>query len=420
MSSVTDRPGPVRFCRRDTETAGLASRPLLIHTIPMKSRLLIPRLRSRQRTLLHMYRTVADFTYDLEIWMEAGGSLRYVSPSCLRVTGYPAPEALRDADFFSRIIDADDFAQWRRAMDTGHAQDIPAMDFRISRRDGTRIWLSQETTRVFDPRGRFQGWRLSLRDVTERVQTRICLDQARQNLAERVRERTAELELSRERYRALSGYLQDRIEKERAHISREIHDILGQDLTAMNMGLHRLERSFHDPDDGRLAQVAELRALVAGTLETVRRISRELRPPMLDELGFVEAVAWQIRTFAQASGLRVDQQLGHLPDLPGDLATAMYRVLQECLTNAARHSGCSRLHVSVQAGDGEFEMRVTDNGRGITPEQAESSSSLGLLGMRERVRLVGGCLAIARQPKGGTEILVRVPLTGESGSCDCS
>jgi PAS domain S-box-containing protein len=363
-----------------------------------------------------MYRTVADFTYDLELWMEAAGSLRYVSPSCLRMTGYEAQDALRDRDFFARIIIPEDYPQWRRAMDCGHREDIAAMDFRIRRLDGSQIWLSQETTRVFDPRGRFQGWRLSLRDVTERVQARMSLDQARQNLEERVRERTAELELSRERYRALSGYLQDRIEKERAHISREIHDVLGQDMTAMNMGLHRLERSFQETGDGRLAQVAELRTLVAGTLETVRRISRELRPPMLDELGFAEAVAWQIRTFAQASGLRVDQHIEGI-DLPAALATSMYRVLQECLTNAARHSGGNRLHVTVQTVKGELVMRVADNGRGITKAQADASGSLGLLGMRERVRLAGGTLTVAPLSRGGTEVVVRVPLAGENGSC---
>jgi two-component system, NarL family, sensor histidine kinase UhpB len=302
-------------------------------------------------------------------------------------------------------------------MDCGHREDIAAMDFRIRRLDGSQIWLSQETTRVFDPRGRFQGWRLSLRDVTERVQARMSLDQARQNLEERVRERTAELELSRERYRALSGYLQDRIEKERAHISREIHDVLGQDMTAMNMGLHRLERSFQETGDSRLAQVGELRTLVAGTLETVRRISRELRPPMLDELGFAEAVAWQIRTFAQASGLRVDQHI-EVIDLPASLATSMYRVLQECLTNAARHSGGNRLQVTVLTVKGELVMRVVDNGRGITKAQADASGSLGLLGMRERVRLAGGTLTVAPLSRGGTEVVVRVPLAGENGSCE--
>ena len=405
------------FAPHPAGAARVASRPLLLHMAAMKPRFAMPRLRSRQRALLRMYRTVADFTFDLEIWMKADGSLRYVSPSCLRMTGYAAGDALRDRDFFARFILAEDFPEWRRAMDCGHRGDIAAMDFRIRRLDGSQIWLSQETTRVFDPRGRFQGWRLSLRDVTERVQARMSLDQARQNLEERVRQRTAELELSRERYRALSGYLQDRIEKERAHISREIHDVLGQDMTAMNMGLHRLERSFQEADASRLAQVVELRALVAGTLETVRRISRELRPPMLDELGFAEAVAWQVRTFAQASGLRVDQHIENLPELPAALATSLYRVLQECLTNAARHSGGNRLHVAVQAAQGELVMRVADNGRGITKDQADASGSLGLLGMRERVRLAGGTLTVDRLPKGGTEVVVRVSLTGEIGSC---
>ena len=373
--------------------------------------------RSRQRTLLHMYRTVADFTYDLEVWIGTQGNLRYVSPSCLRVTGYPASEALRDPDFFSRLIAAEDFPRWRQAMDTSRQEDIASMDFRIRRSDGSEVWLAQETTRVFEPGERFQGWRLSLRDVTERVRTRIWLDQARLHLEERVRERTAELEHSRERYRALSGYLQGSIEKERTRISREIHDILGQDLTALNMGLHRLERSLQEQADERQAQVAELRALVAGTLETVRRISRELRPPMLDELGFAEAVAWQVRTFAQASGLKVEHRVDNVPELSPDLATALYRVMQEALTNAARHSGGTRLQVRVQSGSGRLVLRVTDNGRGITPDQAESSRSLGLLGMRERVRLVGGTLDIKRPAKGGTEIVVRVPLARETIQC---
>lgn len=364
-----------------------------------------------------MYRTVADFTYDLEVWIGTQGNLRYVSPSCLRVTGYPANEALRDPDFFSRLIAAEDFPRWRQAMDTSRQEDIASMDFRIRRSDGSEVWLAQETTRVFEPGERFQGWRLSLRDVTERVRTRIWLDQARRHLEERVQERTAELEHSRERYRALSGYLQGSIEKERTRISREIHDILGQDLTALNMGLHRLERSFHEEQDRRQAQVAELRALVAGTLETVRRISRELRPPMLDELGFAEAVAWQVRTFAQASGLKVEHRVDNVPELSPDLATALYRVMQEALTNAARHSGGTRLQVRVQGGSGRLVLRVTDNGRGITPDQAESSRSLGLLGMRERVRLVGGTLDIKRPARGGTEIVVRVPLARETIQC---
>jgi PAS domain S-box-containing protein len=361
-----------------------------------------------------MYRTVADFTYDLEVWVGPAGDLLYISPSCSRVTGYEAADALRDPGFFGRIIAADDFPRWRQAMDA--RGDIPSMDFRIRRRDGTEIWLAQETTRVFDPGGRFQGWRLSLRDVTDRVRTRMSLDQARQHLEVRVRERTEELEVSRERYRALSGYLQHSIEKERGRISREIHDVLGQDLTALNMGLHRLERSFPQ-GDARQGQVAELRGLVAGTLETVRRISRELRPPMLDELGFAEAVIWLTRTFAQSSGLRIDLKAGLIPDLSAEQSTALYRVLQEALTNAARHSGATRIDVRVHVAAAALTLDVSDNGVGMPAGQPESSGSLGLLGMRERMRMVGGTLDIAAPKSGGTTISARIPLAGEPTPC---
>ena len=131
---------------------------------------------------------------------------------------------------------------------------------------------------------------------------------------------------------------------------------------------------------------------------------------MLDELGFAEAVVWRTRTFAEASGLRVDCRTGRLPQLAPDLATALYRVLQECLTNAARHSGATELCVRVRAAHGQLTLRVADNGRGIAPHEIESPTSLGLIGMRERVRLIGGELDILRPATGGTEILVRAPI----------
>jgi len=375
------------------------------------------RLRARRHARLRLYRTVADFTYDLEIWADPDGSLRYVSPSCARVTGHSAAAARLDQDFFRRVIVPADYPHWRQAMDEGRDGDIASMDFRIRRCDGEEVWLAQETTRVFDSGGRFAGWRLSLRDVTERVLARLALDQARLHLEERVRERTEELERSREQYRALSAYLQDGIEKERTRISREIHDVLGQDLTALNMGLHRLEKSLPEPGDRRRVQVAELRSVLAGTLETVRRISRELRPPMLDELGFSEAVAWLVRTFSRSSGLDITLKSGATGLLPPDQATALYRVLQEALTNAARHSGATRVTVDLHMNANVLTLRVADNGSGIPEGRMDSSGSLGIMGMRERLRLAGGTLEISRPARGGTAIEARIPLAGENSRC---
>jgi PAS domain S-box-containing protein len=372
------------------------------------------------RAKLETFRTVADFTYDWEIWLGPNGGVRYASPSCLRVTGRPRQEALSDPLFFHRIIHPGDLPDWLAAMRASSPKspkfgsDVPPLDFRILRADGQTVWIAQETTRVFGPGGRFRGLRLSLRDVTDRVRVQEDLREAREKLEERVRERTRELERSRERYRALSGYLQERIEEERTRISREIHDELGQNLTALNMGLARLARPGGPGGPPDVAQrVSGLRELTAATLEAVRRISRELRPPMLDELGFREAVSWRARSFEESTGIAVDLRMGpDLPELGREAATALFRVFQEALTNVARHAGASRVRVFLTAGPIAFTMAVADDGVGIGPGALESPDSLGLAGMRERMRLVGGELEVRALARGGTRLKAVLPLAG--------
>lgn len=373
------------------------------------------------RARLETFRTVADFTYDWEIWLGPGGEMRYVSPSCQRVTGRPRQEALSDPLFFHKVIHPEDLPGWLAAMRASSPEfggDVPSLDFRILRPDGSEAWIAQETTRVFGPRGRFRGLRLSLRDVTDRVRVQEDLREAREMLEERVRERTRELERSRERYRALSGYLQERIEEERTRISREIHDELGQNLTALNMGLSRLERLCGGLEPAG-QRIAGLRGLTAATLEAVRRISRELRPPMLDELGFREAVSWRARSFEESTGIAVELRMGlRLPDFDRDAATALFRVFQEALTNVARHARASRVRVALVAGAagatgrGAFTMIVADDGAGISPDALESQDSLGLAGMRERMRLVGGELDVRARTRGGTRLKATLPLFG--------
>ncbi|MFP5221317.1 MAG: histidine kinase, partial [Acidobacteriota bacterium] len=251
--------------------------------MPRSHRVSRPRLRplARLHRELETFRTVADFTYDWEIWLDPAGAARYVSPSCRRITGYEPREVLSDPRFFHRIIHPDDLPGWLAAMRKSRDEAAPSLDFRITRKDGSRAWLAQETTRVLSPAGVHQGLRLSLRDVTERVEAQRALREARELLEERVLARTRDLELSRERYRALSAHLQERIEGERTRISREIHDELGQNLTALNMGLYRLEKGAAGCDPEAVRHLAGLKELVAATLESVRRISRELRPPIL-------------------------------------------------------------------------------------------------------------------------------------------
>ncbi|MFP5222098.1 MAG: sensor histidine kinase, partial [Acidobacteriota bacterium] len=145
-------------------------------------------------------------------------------------------------------------------------------------------------------------------------------------------------------------------------------------------------------------------------LESVRRISRELRPPILDELGFGEAVAWRARTFRESTGIAVDVKPGRPPRLSSEAATALYRVLQEALTNVARHSGAGRVMVRLARSRESFTMTIADDGRGISPRALESPDSFGVIGMRERVRSVGGEMDITAPEDGGTIVSVRLPI----------
>ncbi|GAB6037478.1 hypothetical protein JCM15519_20370 [Fundidesulfovibrio butyratiphilus] len=393
--------------------------------------------------LLETYRTVADFTYDWEVWIGPDGRLRYVSPSCARVSGFDPAEVVADAEFFARAIHPQDLPAWRAAMAAQARADrsmaargeqdpeLPSCpDFRLRRKDGREIWLAQETTRVFDASGRFRGLRLSLREVTDRVQAQMALAKAREELEHRVRERTRELdrakrelrqeirrgrkvqkelETSRERFCALSNYLQERIEAERARISREIHDELGQNLTALNMGLFSLEqaaRNGHSPDPDRLAS---LKALTAEAITTVQRISRELRPAILDELGLGDALAWLVRSFEQSAATPASLERPADPlDLDPETATALYRVCQEALTNVARHAGASRVWVRLGLSRGRLTLTVQDDGCGVRPEALDDPHNLGLVGMRERMRAVGGDLSVGLRPGGGAAVTVTV------------
>ncbi len=230
-------------------------------------------------------------------------------------------------------------------------------------------------------------------------------------------QRRAEEELanSREQLRNLSIYLQSVREKESTRIAREIHDELGQSLTAIQMDLSWLDTRL--PQDASLKEkVQRMRHLVDTTIGSVHRISTELRPILLDDLGLTAAIEWQVQEFQKRTGVQCDARLDcKESSVDKDLATALFRIFQETLTNIARHAGASRVKVRlVEKGD-ELRLDVSDNGKGITPEQAGDPKSFGIVGIRERVNLWGGSVSINGKPGKGTTIRVRIPIHGREG-----
>ncbi|HRJ41184.1 MAG TPA: GAF domain-containing sensor histidine kinase, partial [Caldilineaceae bacterium] len=225
------------------------------------------------------------------------------------------------------------------------------------------------------------------------------------------REQTASQEL-----RNLAGYLQTALEDERTRISRLIHDNFGQALTALKFDIFWLGRQLVG---GAVVQskIAAMSGLIDSTIEQVRQLSSELRPGMLDDLGLAAALEWLGEDFARRTDIEVRSTVTDPAlEMSPDLATALYRISQEALTNVARHAAASQLFIILQKEDEEWLLEIRDNGRGIDPAAERDTHSLGILGMRERIHPFGGEIAFAGSPGMGTTVRIRVPVAiqGES------
>jgi signal transduction histidine kinase len=197
-------------------------------------------------------------------------------------------------------------------------------------------------------------------------------------------------------------------ELERARLARELHDETGQALTSILLGLKPLEQSA--ATDETRTSVAAVRELVVSTLQDVRRLAVELRPSALDDFGLATAIERLAETFREHSGLEVDvdTQLGD-ERVPGELETTLYRIVQEALTNIAKHAGARRVSILLVQRGRSLAAVVEDDGSGFDPD-AVAADGLGLVGMHERVALVGGRLRVEASPGKGTTVAAEVPL----------
>jgi PAS domain S-box-containing protein len=217
---------------------------------------------------------------------------------------------------------------------------------------------------------------------------------------------------SQRELRELSARVLEAREEEKARIARELHDELGQLLTALKMDLSWL-RSHPGADDEAAAKMEEMGRLLDQTVSSTRRISADLRPLMLDDLGLADAANWLVEDFGKRYGIASHIKIeagGGLDELSKTVSTTVYRAIQESLTNIARHSGAKQAWIVLAVEGDSLEVQVEDDGRGIAPEDLAKARSLGLKGMRERIAFIGGSFEVARAPRGGTRLRLRVPL----------
>jgi PAS domain S-box-containing protein len=266
------------------------------------------------------------------------------------------------------------------------------------RADGEEFPVEASISQIADVDGQRKFYTVMLRDVTERMKAEN------------------ELKASREALRKLSANLQDVREDEKTRIARELHDDLGQQLTALKMDLSSLQQSLEGSPTAPpsiVAQLQGMRRLIDTTVGSVRRIAADLRPVMLDDLGLLPAIEWLINDFTTRYGIEVERRIEPgTVDFSRDGATALFRIMQEALTNVARHAQASRVAILLVVEGEQCLLRIADDGRGAAPDEIESrgEKSFGLLGIRERAHQLDGSISIETAAQRGFILTVMLPL----------
>jgi PAS domain S-box-containing protein len=331
-----------------------------------------------------------------------GGHLLLVNQEWERVLGWTIEEAQR---IDLSVATLPDPRERQRVVEDFRKADGRWVNNRPQRRDGKT--LDSLWAQVGLPGG--LTWVLG-QDLTERRHTEAELRRAEEERC-RAQERLLQ---SNEELRALAARVQALREEESTRIAREVHDELGPMLTALHLDVAWLERSLGQGGPPAADKLVEKLRSMSGMLDiaadAVHRIASELRPAVLDRLGLDAAVEWYVGEFQKRTliscGLhsRFDSRA-----LDALHSITVFRILQEALTNAARHSLASRIEVRLRADAGRVRLEVTDNGKGIPEDCLNAASSLGLLGMHERARLLGGDVTIRRNPGGGTTVAAWLP-----------
>jgi PAS domain S-box-containing protein len=343
-------------------------------------------LRDSEDRLRHIIDTIPAMAWSVR----PDGAVDFLNQVWLDYTGLSLAEGLEEP---TRVVHREDLPRvmenWLADMAAGKPSE---QEMRLRRVDGEYRWFLVRTVPLRDERGNIVKWYGSSIDIEDR--------------------KRAEKELYRsfERSRALAARLQSVREEERARVAREIHDELGQALTGIKLEAASLIRELPGDAKHQANRAESIVKLADETIQAVRRISTELRPGILDDLGVVAAVEWAAEEFEARTGTKCHVSLPNADiAMDPEHATAIFRIFQETLTNVARHANATEVNVRLAEENGDVSLEVRDNGKGISEEELSAGTSLGILGMQERALLLGGELTINGVPRKGTTVRVRIP-----------
>ena len=320
------------------------------------------------------------------------GTVDFVNRRWMDYTGLSLEEALEDS---TRIVHPDDLpralAQWRPDMAAGK----PGEDeMRLRRADGEYRWFLIRTVPLRDEQGNIVKWYGTSTDIEDGKRA-----------ADMSRESTSRLQ-------ALSRRLVELQESERKEIARELHDRVGQNLTAISINFAILQEALAHHDAGVRARIEDSVALVSSTLHAIEDVLSDLRPPMLDNHGLRSSLDWYAKQFSARSGIAVSLRAAEQDErMAPDAEIALFRIAQEALNNVAKHAHANSVVIALESRPSDYVMSVTDDGVGLRAADTVRARrpGLGLVTMKERAQAVGGSFRIESLPSGGTQLTVRIP-----------
>ncbi|AJY39176.1 PAS domain-containing protein [Burkholderia humptydooensis] len=327
-------------------------------------------------------------------WNPKTGAM-YLSPHFKKIMGYEDHELPDEITGHRESIHPDDLARVIDAL-KAHLEhrDTYDVEYRVRTRSGDFRWIQSRGQALWNSAGepyRMVGW---IMDVTDRKRDEDAL------------------RVSREELRRLSAHIQSIREEEKTRIARELHDDLGQQLTALKMAVTLVDNELKEAGwTSRTSRLPNVYALIGQLLDSVRRIAADLRPVMLDDLGLLAAIEWLTHEFAARYRIPVTSRI-EADDIAfnRDSATEVFRIVQEALTNVARHSAATEVTLDIVRDEPNCVVRIADNGRGTARDTRPNRHSLGLLGMRERAARLGGEIRIDTAPGRGFALTATLPL----------
>jgi PAS domain S-box-containing protein len=348
------------------------------------------------------YRTLAETALEAIFILDRNGHLSYVNSFGANYLGLK-PEHMEGHHFLD-LVPVEHWEDTLRPIyDTGE----PVYLETENKLPTGTVWFGSRLVPLKNASGEITSILGVARDITNRKKTEDALRKARSQLEARVAERTRELSASREQLRLLTAQIVNAQEEERRSISRELHDEAGQALITLKYDLAAIQGELSPEDTRTRGRITDSMGIIDQTMQHIRELAHSLRPPVLEVGGINLSLQDHCQELSERTRIPISYQGMDIPGLPDEIGISLFRVAQEALTNIMKHAGATHVDVRLQYGRGDISLSVVDNGRGFV--DADQKKGLGLLGIEERLHLIGGRLEILSPKKGGTKLIAHVP-----------